>query len=1082
MRTLLGASLILLLAVGAYAQPISQQITAADTNLLFGGADAEGGIGDWYVSNGVVQAIIDDAGPVPDLVPILAPADVPPMQSEISPTGGTIIDLGPAGQDGDELPQLFTVGGLSTSFFILYDTVTAPSPGTVRATGKLLLPPNSPPSAPCIDVVTDYAALGSDPFLTVTSTQTNHCAVEIPAPTAFLDAITWTQRGIIPFSSGTGTIGGRGFDHPILDFANAAAAVEFPTFIGAPGQLREADGVMDPANGTLSKELTYGMLAVSVENDADGPGGADPVPGVANLFGVSSTLVTAMGVAGGAMPVGGSFTYVRRVYARPGADVRAVSDVIIPELATKSSFTTGTVSGDVDATDTPDVAATVVFTKLGACGGNPSAPCKTAAECTGGAACTDLQPATGFGPGGAVTQVRTDAAGKFSGVVLPRGTYEILVSAPERDDTTLKPIPVDTGDNPITIPTLPPRGLVHFRVREKAKGRPAVPAKLVFKGTAGTGTVDPRFHRDVHATLGGEDITPETFAGTQHGADGDARGQGNVVYTATGEGTIDVRPGTYDVYATRGPEYGVVKRKVHVKSGQTARVDFRLKRVIRTKNAIAADFHVHSGRSLDSSAPLEDRVASFAGEGVEVMISTDHDKQVDYTPVIASLGLGGRIATIPGLEVTGSVPNPPAFPNSIGHINAWPLPVVKDARRDGAIDDEYVAPNWVFSRLRAAGRDDVVIQYNHPRAGVSGLTSIGFFNSIGCGRCANAIDTTCTQDTDCPAAGDRTCTCVGFQPERPLSQAPNDILLDTGVRGPGTTANPNGVKNLDFDVMEIANGAKVGDYASYLQVRDDWFALLGQGMRKPGTGVSDSHRITVEHAGWSRSYVLGVGDDPASFDHAAFNRAVKAGRMTVSAGAFIQATIKGSSVAGPGDTVVSSTGNVRVKIDVRSPAWIPVDEVRIVTVRGFGASNVEVRTYDATTKPRVKPTPKNFQSSGGTSRFRGSIPIQYSSDYMVIVEAGPALGTAPTSPPIVNIIEPDVVPLGFTNPIFVDVGGDGFALPAAAAARTGPPAGRMTGVTRAARDAAIARGDYFPLHELVLDPVAIGKVTAEAVP
>src|SRR6185369_11006754 len=208
------------------------------------------------------------------------------------------------------------------------------SPGTVRATGKLLLPPYSDRPAPCIDVVTDYAALGSDPFLTVTSTQTNRCAVEIPAPTAFLDAITWTQRGIIPFSSGAGTFGGRGFDHPILDFANSAAAVEFPTFIGAPGQLRAADGVMDPANGTVSKELTYGMLAVSAENDADGPGGADPVPVVANLFGVSSTLVTAVGVSGGAMPVGGSFTYVRRVYARPGADVRAVSDVIIPELAT----------------------------------------------------------------------------------------------------------------------------------------------------------------------------------------------------------------------------------------------------------------------------------------------------------------------------------------------------------------------------------------------------------------------------------------------------------------------------------------------------------------------------------------------------------------------------------------------------------------------------------------------------------------------------------------------------------------------------------------------------------------------------
>ncbi len=313
MRDLVGAFVVALAASAAVAQPISQQITAADTQLLFGGADAEGGIGDWYVSNGVVQAIIDDAAPASDLVGILPPDQVPPIQSEISPTGGTIIDLGPAGRDGDELPQLFTVGGLSTSFFILYDTVSAPTPGTVRASGKLLLPPYSDRPSPCIDLVTDYAALGSDPFLTVTSTQTNHCAVPIPAPTAFLDAITWTQRGIIPFSAGAGTAGGLGFDHPILDFSNAAAAVEFPTFVGAPGQLREADGVMDPANGTVSKELTYGLLPLRTELDADGPGGADPViTPIASLFGVSSTLVPAMGASGRAPPGGATCTYVGR--------------------------------------------------------------------------------------------------------------------------------------------------------------------------------------------------------------------------------------------------------------------------------------------------------------------------------------------------------------------------------------------------------------------------------------------------------------------------------------------------------------------------------------------------------------------------------------------------------------------------------------------------------------------------------------------------------------------------------------------------------------------------------------------------
>jgi hypothetical protein len=148
---------------------------------------------------------------------------------------------------------------------------------------------------------------------------------------------------------------------------------------------------------------------------------------------------------------------------------------------------------------------------------------------------------------------------------------------------------------------------------------------------------------------------------------------------------------------------------------------------------------------------------------------------------------------------------------------------------------------------------DTVIQYNHPRAGVSGLTSIGFFNSIGCQRCANAIDTPCTVDGDCPAGANQECTCVGYQPDRPLDAPPNDILLDMGVLGPGSAANPDGLRNIDFDVVEIANGAKSTDFEAVLAMRTDWFSLLRQDYRKFGTAVSDSHRATIEHAGWSRT-------------------------------------------------------------------------------------------------------------------------------------------------------------------------------------------------------------------------------------
>ncbi|HWP66491.1 MAG TPA: CehA/McbA family metallohydrolase, partial [Candidatus Limnocylindria bacterium] len=1047
MQARILAALVLLLAAAPGAEaggggPDARQIGAGDTALLFGGADAEGGIGDWYVTNGVVEAIIDDAGPVADLAGIVPPEDVPPRQASAAPTGGNLLDLGLVGADNDQLSQMFTVGGLSTSNFVLYDAVTAPAPGVVRASGALLLPPDSTPENPCITLVTDYRAEGSDPFLTIVTTATNGCAGTVNGLTGFLDAFVWTQRANIPFSAGVAPSGGRGFDHAVLDLANPAPSLEVPTFMAAPGTLMPRDGVIDPATGTASGEVCYGLLPVEIAVDLDGAGSEPPiVTPVNSLFGVSSTLASALGnpLMAVPLPPGGSYSYTRRFYVGGRNDVRSVSDPIVTALADRTGFATGTISGDVDAADTLDVEAGLLVRRLGRCGGSGNG-CASSAEC-GGAACEDPVPTAGFGPGGYVTHVRTDADGTFDGVVLPQGDYEVRISAAERDDVVISPVTVGPGDTALAVPDLTARGLLRFTVREKRKGKPALPAKLVIHGTGGT--PDPRLGRRFTARLGGEDVRAETFGGTERGPEGGARGQGNVVYTTTGSGAVALRPGTYEVWASRGPEYGIARESVTVTAGAAAEVSFLLKRVLKARDALSADFHVHSVRSFDSSTPLEDRVASFAAEGVEVIVSTDHDKHLDYAPVVADLDLVPFVRAIPGVEVTGSVPNPPAFPNSFGHINAWPMPVVSDAPRDGAIDDEYVAPNWLYSRLRARGGPDTVIQYNHPRAGVAGLTTIGFFNSIGCQRCANAIDTPCVVDEDCPAGPERECTCVGYQPDRPLDEPPNDVLLDSGVLGPGSPANPDGVRNIDFDVLEIANGARAGDFPALLQMRADWFSLLAQDVRKFGTAVSDSHRATLEHAGWGRTFVLGAGDDPAALDVAAFNARVRAGAMVLSTGPYVELTARaGKARAGVGEELAAASGKVRLAIRVTSPAWIPVDEVRVLV------NGAVVERFDATTKPRVRPLPANPESSGKTLRFKATRKLALDADAFVLVEAGvplPAEGApGPTTPEPMNQVVDGVVPYAVTNPIFVDVGADGYTapgLPAAALAR----AGRMTG-------------------------------------
>jgi hypothetical protein len=1027
----------------AQAQFVADQVTAGNAaTLLFGGTDADGGVGDWYVSNGVVEAIIDEVGPQTDLVALLGAA-APPKQSEAAFSGGSIIDLGRAGAHNDQLGQLFTVGGLSTSNFIVYDGVSAAtdlSSATVTVTGGLLgfEPAGVPPSS--LPVVTEYRAAGADPFLTVTTTVTNvHPSNTAPGLGGFLDAIIWTQRAIVPFSP----LANRGFRHAILDFESLGDALELPPFAAGPGNVGPGDGVMDPPSGRAAGEVAYGILGVTASVDIDGPGPASPIVNVVDsLFGVSSNLVTALGnFPMGDLPPGGVLTYTRRLYVGDRNDVASVANGMIAAIATRRAFATGTVSGDVGATDTPDVAASAIATKIGeiCTQGTTGAACTTNAACDAAPLSSDgrCSSTPGFESNSPVTHFRTAPRGAFGGIVLPTGRYRLEFRAVNRDAVTVTPIGVlPATDTAVSVPAMTGLGTLRLRILERrARANAPFPAKVTVKGIAGT--PDPSFRKDFEA-LGfraGQpdvDLAPETFAG--------GPAQRNFVYVGDGTETVALRPGRYELYASRGPEYTVRRRRVRIIEGGTRRRRLKIRRIVDTAGRISGDFHIHSARSFDTSPPLRDRVASFAGEGVEVMVSTDHDYHTDYATVIAGMGLSARITSIPGNEITTSVPNPPAFPSAIGHINAWPVPVDPTARRDGSIEDEYVAPNFIFSRLRAQGAD--VIQYNHPRAGVSGLTSIGFFSNLGCNRCANDVDTTCVVDTDCPAAPTpQNCTCVGYQPDRPITQAPNDTLLDDDITGISGVANPDGIRNLDFDVMEIANGI---DIASYLAVRRDWLSLLNQTdfATVPfiaGTAVSDSHRLVLEEAGYFRTYVGGAGNDPATLDVDAFNANVVAGNMIGTSGPFVDFSVEDTAAAsaGPGGILAPATSTVTLRIRVQATNWIPVEEVRVI-VNGFVDPAL---VFDATTSPAVTPGPSSplSQFTGRVVRFDAAIPVAVSGgDAYFIVEAGAKLDPLPTAPSFVNTIVPGVVPLAFTNPVFVDLDGDGFdppGLPVMASAR-----------------------------------------------
>ena len=974
---ILIAKLILLTSLAVWVQPsiaqaqfIAEQVTPANAaNYLFQGSDADGGVDDWYLSNGVVEVIVDDVG----VQSVPGGAIAPPKQSEIAFTGGTIIDLGLVGSDNDQLSQMFSVGGLSTSNFVVYDSIDGASTAnsaSITVTGNLLgFDPDVPPSD--LAVTTEFTVEETNPYVTITTTiVNNHATNAAEGLGGLLDVFAWVTRAIVPFSP----LPDRGFNHAVLDFSNLGPALELPMFAAGPGNLSPDDGVMDPPTGAVAGEVSYGLLGVEVRSDPDASGPiAHTVTPVDRLFGISNNLITAFGnLPAPMLDPGASLAYERRVYVGAKNDVASVADLILPDLATRLGFTTGTISGDVNASDDAHVQASAVVTRVAG------------------------PPIVGLDDGSATTHFRTDEDGAFSDVVLPTGTYDIVFKSPERDDVSVSGVVVTDGaDTEVSVPFMTGRGFVAISISERVKGvgRVPVPGRVTFVGTKGT--PNPRFGHDfealqIAADASTTDLIPESFAG--------GLAQHNYAYTTESTSTIAIRPGTYKAYVSRGPEYNVKIKKFRIKEGKTKNRRAALRRIVPTSDALSADFHVHSGRSFDTSPPLTDRVVSFAAENVEVLVSTDHDYHTDYAPIIADLGLDG-ITSIIGNEVTGSVPNPPAFPDSIGHINAWPLSIDPIARRDGSIEDEFVAPNLLFSRLRDAGAD--VIQYNHPRAGVAGITSIGFFNNF------------------------------GYDPSVSLSVAPNDLLLNDDIFGPGQSgvANPDGFRNLDFDCMEIMNEVSI---ESYLEMRRDWFSLLNQydGTTVPfigGTSVSDSHRLSIETPGYGRTYVLGLGDDPAALDVATMSTNIKAGKMVGTTGPFIELAVSDATgtTVGLGDTLVPNTSEVDLSIKVLAAHWIPVDEVRIY-VNGFLHT-----AFDSETAPSVSNPKRPTSRSKETTRFEssGEISLELGEDSWIIVEAGQKLVPTPTPHSFTDIIVPGLESVAFTNPVFVDLGGDGFDPP-----------------------------------------------------
>ena len=61
-----------------------------------------------------------------------------------------------------------------------------------------------------------------------------------------------------------------------------------------------------------------------------------------------------------------------------------------------------------------------------------------------------------------------------------------------------------------------------------------------------------------------------------------------------------MRPGTYDIEVSRGPEYEVTTKRIVVADGAFAAEQLVLKRAYASDGWVAGDFHIHANPSTDS--------------------------------------------------------------------------------------------------------------------------------------------------------------------------------------------------------------------------------------------------------------------------------------------------------------------------------------------------------------------------------------------------------------------------------------------------------------------------------------------------
>ena len=472
---------------------------------------------------------------------------------------------------------------------------------------------------------------------------------------------------------------------------------------------------------------------------------------------------------------------------------------------------------------------------------------------------------------------------------------------------TFHPVTITSGGSVTQDIALPATGGLAVNVVNQ--DGEAIPARVVVVGN------DPSPEITYSSSVAGAlDLNTSTF----HDVFQDSIPQGLtwVAYTESdGTTSFDIEPGTYDVVVSRGTEYSAFTAAgVVVAAGAPTVVNAQIAPVVDTTGFVSSDFHLHLAPSSDSGISRKRKVRAFAGEGVDNMVVTDHDRHTDLTPTIAELGMTPFVYATVGEEIT-------TF--DYGHFNAYPLGIDPDRVTHGSTDWAGAAPvgqgfpssvppayallpsevfQAVFDTQQVAGgplntSPEIAVQINHIGSHYSPLK----------------IDT-------------------GDPPLRTqLSPA------ERAARRFDPAATDTDFFHV-FTALEIWNGFSRGHQSEFLDDRIGiWANLLNQGIEITAIYDTDSHDFFTTRQGGARSWTPSSTDAPASIDPDEVGAAVKAGKVVGGQGVYPQARLFATNAPAnqadfslAGSTAITVLdGEVTFEIDVQAPTWAPYDTIEI---------------------------------------------------------------------------------------------------------------------------------------------------------